>query len=73
MFIVFGAVITNLQDFEKHLKYLKIWELYLNFCMYILMKRDICGKLFLLCQTRLFMCSYKSIIKSKISKIENYS
>ena len=42
------------------------------FCMYILIKRDTCPKLFLLCKICGFMCNNKSINKSKISKIENY-
>ena len=42
------------------------------FCMYILMKRDVCPKLFLLCQMCGFMCNNKSLNKLKISKMENY-
>ena len=36
------------------------------FHMYILMKRDICAKLFLLCQIRGFFCNYKSIINNEM-------
>ena len=32
----------------------------LEFCMYILKKRDMCTRLFLLCQIQGFMCNYKS-------------
>ena len=42
------------------------------FRVYILMKKDICPKLFLLCQISDFMCNTKSINKSKILKIKNY-
>ena len=41
-----------------------------NFCMYILMKRDISARLFLLCQIPWFVCSNKSFInwRSRRSK-----
>ena len=37
------------------------------FCMYILIKRDICAKLFLLSQIHGFMCNFKSIIKLSVN------
>ena len=41
-----------------------------RFCMYILMKRDMGAKLFLLCQICGFMCNYKSIKKQRSQRLK---
>ena len=58
--------VDRIQRTEKN-RWPNIWP---GLCMYILMKRDMSARLFLLCQICGFMCNYKSINNQRSRRSE---